>query len=68
MECGTDEELKETARTIRDANEEYKKMRHLQYEFIENHREMAEGIYEVTYSDGTVVEIDYKENKFYIRR
>ena len=68
MECGTDEELKETARTIRDAYEEYKKMRYLQYEFIENHREMAEGIYEVTYSDGTVVEIDYKENKFYIRR
>lgn len=68
LECGTDEELKDAVKHIKSAYEEYKKMRYLQYEFIESYREKAKGIYEVTYSDGTVVLIDYHKQKITMGR
>lgn len=63
LACGTDEELKDTVGYIKNAYEEYKSMRHLQYEFMDGHYEKEPGVHEVTYSDGTVVEVDYTNNK-----
>ncbi len=63
LECGTEEALKDAVFHIKTAYDEYKMMCHLQYEFIENHRERSKGVYEVSYSDGTVVEINYPEQK-----
>ena len=60
MECNTDEQLRNSVAAIRSAYEEYKTKRHLQYEFITKHEKKAEGVYEVTYSDGTVEEINYR--------
>ncbi len=58
--CRTEQQIKEAVGHIKSAYEEYKKYRHLQYEFMEKHREVAPGVYEVTYSDGTVMAIDYQ--------
>lgn len=62
MECGNDETLKGAVKGIKEAYEEYKTRRYLQYEFIIKHREKAPGLFEVTYSDGTVVTVDYQNN------
>ena len=37
---------------------------HLQFEFIENHRKIAPGVLETTYSDGTRVLVNYRERTF----
>ena len=59
LECGTEEELRASVAYIKEAYEEYKTRRHLQYEFMIDHRETAQGVYEVTYSDGTVIKVDH---------
>ena len=61
LECGTEEDLRASVAYIKEAYEEYKTRQNLQYEFMIDHRETAPGVYEVTYSDGTVVQVDYKK-------
>ena len=61
LECGTEEELQASVACIKEAYEEYKTRRHLQYEFMVDHRETAPGVYEVTYSDGTVIKVDHEK-------
>lgn len=66
MECGTDEELHQAVCDIRNAYEEYKKLRHLQYEFIEKHVQKKEGVFQVTYSNQIVMEVDYNVGKVHL--
>lgn len=61
MECVDEESLKGAVAGIKEAYEEYKERRYLQYEFIVKHLEVSPGVFEVTYSDGTVVKVDYNE-------
>lgn len=61
LECGTEADLRSSVACIKEAYEEYKSRRHLQYEFMVSHRETAPGVYEVTYSDGTVIQVDYND-------
>lgn len=62
IECGDEEALKGAIAGIQKAYEEYKDRRYLQYEFIIKHREKLPGVFEVTYSDGAVVTVDYQNN------
>ena len=59
IECGDDEALLGAIAGIKEAYEEYKERRHLQYEYMVKHEEVAPGVFEVTYSNGTVVKVDY---------
>lgn len=61
IECGDEEALQAAVNGIKVAYEEYKERRHLQYEFIVKHEETEPGVFEVTYSDGTVIKVDYKK-------
>ena len=61
IECGDEDSLRGAIEGIKSAYEEYKERRHLQYEFIVKHEETAPGIFEVTYSDNTVIRVDYNE-------
>ena len=65
--CDTDEQLKYSVSKIKEAYEEYKTLAHLQTEFIEKHREISENVFEITYSDGTIVRVDYNSNEYNIR-
>lgn len=56
--CGTDEELREAVKNIRIAYEEYKQTRYLQQKFITEHS-YKNGIAKISYSDGSVIEVDY---------
>ena len=61
IECGDEEALQSAVAGIKAAYEEYKERRHLQYEFIVKHEETEPGVFEVTYSDGTVIQVDYRK-------
>lgn len=41
---------------------------YLQYEFMEDHRKIADGVYEVEYSDGSTVTVDYNNNTYSIKK
>ncbi len=66
MVCDTDEQLSYSVSKIKEAYVEYKTLCNLQTEFIEKHREISKGIFETTYSNGTVVRTDYNSKTYSI--
>lgn len=61
----TDEQLRFSVSKIKEAYEDYKDRIHLQTEFMVEHREIKDNVVEVTYSDGTVIGIDYNKKEVY---
>lgn len=49
---------------IAKAYKEFQSMAHLQLEFIENHIQLADGVFETSYSDGTKVIVNYNKKIF----
>lgn len=62
--CGTDEEILRSVDAVKAAYDVYKSQSYLQYEFMEEHKEISDNVYEVRYSDGTVVRVDYNQKKY----
>lgn len=56
--------LKDAADAIKKAYDEYEKYKYLQYEFMENHEKLAEGVYRSTFSDGTTVTVNYNDETY----
>ena len=50
---------------IKEAYDEYQKSKHLQYEFMDSHRQIQDGIFETEYSDGTKVVTNYTDKEFF---
>jgi len=59
LTCRTDAETERSVGAIAQMYSEYQKLSQLQYEFMESHTKLSEGIYETVYSDGTVITVDY---------
>ena len=66
--CDTDEQLKHAVANIKKGYEDYKKVRHLQTEFITKHEEIEENIFVITYSDGTQVTVDYNNKIWSVKK
>lgn len=62
--CKTEEETKRSVEAIKKAYDIYQSQSYLQYEFMEEHREISDNVFEVVYSDGTVVRLDYNRKKY----
>ena len=62
--CSSDEEIERSVKAIKQAADEYDTLKHLQYEFIENHEKLENGVCKVTYSDGTVITVDYTKGNY----
>lgn len=60
--CDDDEQLKATVGKIKQGYDEYRKLAYLQKVFMERHEEVEPNVFEVTYSNGTVLRIDYNQN------
>lgn len=60
----TEEELATATAAIKKAYDEYEKYKYLQYEFMENHEKLADGIYRSTFSDGTTVTVNYNDETY----
>lgn len=55
----TDEQLKYSVSKIKEAYDEYKHTKHLQTECIANHREIDDNVFEITYTNGETITVDY---------
>lgn len=66
--CHTDEERKHSVKIVKDTEETFKELNYLQYEFIDNHKKISDHIYETTYSDGSVVTVDYNKKTYSLKK
>ena len=64
--CGDRKELKESVEKIKRGYDIYRSMTSLHTAYMEKHEEVAENVYEVTYSNGTVVRVDYNKKTYAI--
>lgn len=61
MYTRTEEDLDDAIGYLKCAYDEYETLQYLQYEFMENHEKLSDTLYRTTYSDGTVVNVDYEK-------
>ncbi|MBR2038056.1 MAG: hypothetical protein IKA09_10080 [Lachnospiraceae bacterium] len=64
--CNTEEQLIESVAKIKQAYDEYIKVKHLQLLYMDKHIKKAEDVYVMVYSDGTEVECNYNDNSLKI--
>ena len=57
-----------TAEAISQAYREYEILKDLQYRFMEKHEKTGDGQYRTTFSDGTVIDVDYGSGTYRIMR
>ncbi len=62
--CHTDEERAYSAKIAKETEDIYSPLAYLQYEFMEDHEKIADGVYKTTYSDGSYTIVDYNEQTF----
>ena len=62
--CDTDEQLKYSVSKIKEGYELYKDLVSLQTEFMEKHEEIDDNVFKITYSDGSVILVDYNKMQF----
>lgn len=66
--CHTDEKIAFSTSKIKETIDGYNEISYLQYEFMEEHKEIAPNVFEVTYSDGSVVTVDYNSKTYNVKR
>ncbi len=62
--CKTEEEMEHSAELLKEIYDEYQKYAYLQTEFMNRYEKLADGVYKVTYGDGSVVTIDYNKKEY----
>lgn len=66
--CDTPEQMQESVARIKTAYDEYQTLRPLQYEFMERHEILPGNKRRTTYSDGTVITVDYETGTWDIKK
>lgn len=68
FKCGTEDELKESTAAAKKTYDIYNELSYLQYEFMERHEKVADKVYKITYSDGSVITVDYNKNTYSLKK
>ena len=68
LRCGTEEEMKESIDAIGKAAEFAEKYKYLQYETMDKHEKLSDGVFQTTFSDGTVATVDYNTKSYNIKK
>jgi hypothetical protein len=66
--CHSDKARKESADVIKKTLDIWNEMSYLQFEFMEKHEEIASNVFAVTYSDGSVVTVDYNNMSYSLKK
>ena len=66
--CGTPEEAAQYAKIVAKVEAEYRELCPLQYEFIEKHEVLPDNKVRVTYSDGSVMIVDYEKETWQLEK
>ena len=64
LRCGTEEELAETVRAIRDGVDEYRRRSHLQFCFMDRHETISPGVVRISYSNGETMVCNYSDEPY----
>ena len=56
--------LKQIVTNLRRVHDDMERLKHLQMEFLDGHRQVAENVFETTYSNGERVVVNYREQPF----
>lgn len=64
----TPQETEKSVIGVKETEDFYNQYSYLQYEFIERHEKIRDNVFQVTYSDGTVITVDYNEMKYDIKK
>ena len=56
--------LKRIVAVLRRVHDDVERLKHLQMEFIEGHRQIAEGVFETAYANGERVVVDYGKTPY----
>ncbi len=62
--CNTPEQIADSAQMVKKTVDIYDELAYLQYEFMENHEQVEPNVFEITYSDGSVITVDYNKNTY----
>ena len=65
--CSTDEQLESSVKELKKMYDEYKALRHLAYELMVKHEKLSDGVYAVSYSDNTVITVDYNKGTYTVK-
>ncbi len=60
--------MAKSVENIKHMYDYYKKLSYLQFEFMEDHREISDGVFETKYSDGTRIITDYNNLEYKIEK
>ena len=66
--CGTEEEAAHYTKIVADVEAEYREIARLQYEFMVKHENLPDNKVRVTYSDGSVMTIDYENETWHLEK
>lgn len=66
--CATEEEMDACINAMKEASKFVEDYGYLQYEFMDSHKKLADGVFETVYSDGTVITVDYNNETYDIKR
>ena len=66
--CNTNEEVEFSAVKAKETMDAYRELAYLQYEFMEEHKEIAPNVFAVTYSDGSIVTVDYNQKTYTLKK
>lgn len=58
----TDEEMQESVSKIKLMTEDYEWMKEVRYAFMQSHNCISDGVYEIVYSNGVTVTVDYNNS------
>ncbi len=64
LACGTEEELKESVKAVKKGFDQYESLRRLQLLFMEDHQKIADNVFKTTFSDGTELICNYRDEAF----
>lgn len=66
--CHTPEERAKTAEMIAGLCKKYLELAYLQTKFMDKHQKIQDNVYEITYSDGSVIIVDYNQKTYRLIR
>ena len=68
LHCETEADIAESVAAIKTVADDYDLRKHLQYEFIENIERLPNEVRRITYSDGTIITVDYTKGTYEINK
>lgn len=66
LTCEDETDMKRTILALKKTYDDFEKLKHLQYEFMTEHRKLKNGVYQTVYSNGTTVTVDYNKEEYVI--